>query len=115
VPASQDIVELPVTSQWRKHPGYFVSDVTFEVRSLLSHINATSLTWLKAENGAVEKGLFWLPVRGDRLLDSQKVASVAHRRRSSQGNQPQNEEAHLIGLPPLDVQSLTGTKYGLRV
>ena len=64
------------------------------------------------KNGAVAKGLtvlafVRLPVRGDRLVNSQKVTSVAHRRRSSQGNQPQNEDAQLIGLP-LAVQSLTG-------
>jgi hypothetical protein len=43
----------------------------------------------------------------DRLVNSQKVASVAHPRRSSQGSQPQDEDAQLIGLP-LDVQSQTG-------
>lgn len=69
--------------------------------------------WFKAEKASpVAKGLsghlFGFPFEEiDRLVNSQKVASVAHPRRSSQGSQPQDEDAQLIGLP-LDVQSQTG-------
>jgi hypothetical protein len=66
------------------------------------------------KNGVVAKGLSWhlfgFPCEEIGLSIPKRLRvwlTPTHRRRSSQGNQPQNEDAQLIGLP-FDVQSLTG-------